>query len=151
MGKELGSCYSVLTISKKFFCLGWCGSVDWASACEPKGHRFDSWSGHMPGLWARSPVGGARGNQCFSPCLSPSFPLSLKINKILKKKKRSFSWICVESSCPRLERETDAYREKCIPPKEIMSGNCPGNQSPVGKPELCWPVAGGSVWETLEN
>ena len=38
---------------------GWCGSVDWASSCEPKGRWFHSQSGHMPGLWARSPVGGA--------------------------------------------------------------------------------------------
>ena len=38
-------------------CPPWCGSVDWALACEPKGHRFDSQSGHMPGLQAKSPVG----------------------------------------------------------------------------------------------
>ncbi|XP_045039453.2 uncharacterized protein [Desmodus rotundus] len=35
------------------------GSVDGAPACEPKGHQFDSQSGHTPGLWAKSPVGGA--------------------------------------------------------------------------------------------
>ena len=27
--------------------------------CEPKGHWFDFQSGHMPGLSAMSPVGGA--------------------------------------------------------------------------------------------
>ena len=57
--------------------LAWCGSVDW----EPKGHRFDSQSGHMPGLRARSPVGGvweATTHRCFSPSLSPSLPFSLK-------------------------------------------------------------------------
>ena len=27
---------------------------------EPKGHWFNSWSGYMPGLQARSPVGGMR-------------------------------------------------------------------------------------------
>ena len=27
-------------------------------ACGPKGHQFDSWSGHKPGLRARSLVGG---------------------------------------------------------------------------------------------
>ena len=27
-------------------------------SAEPKGHQFDSQLGHMPGLWARSPVGG---------------------------------------------------------------------------------------------
>ena len=40
-------------------------------------------SGHMPGLWARSPVGVTReamAHWCFSPSLSPSLPLSLKIN-----------------------------------------------------------------------
>ena len=35
----------------------WCGLVDWVSSSEPKVHRFDSRSGHMPGLQARSPVG----------------------------------------------------------------------------------------------
>ena len=39
---------------------GWCGSVDGAWTCEPKGHQFDSQSGHMPGLQARSPGGGTR-------------------------------------------------------------------------------------------
>ena len=63
---------------------GWCGSVDWVLACEPKRSRFDSQSGHTPGLQARSPVGGAREaatHWYFSPSLSPSLPLSLKINK----------------------------------------------------------------------
>ena len=36
----------------------WCGSVDWESACKLKGCWFDSRSGHMPGLWAGSPLGG---------------------------------------------------------------------------------------------
>ena len=39
---------------------GWCGSVDWVPAWEQKGHLLDSWSGHMLGLRARSPVGGMR-------------------------------------------------------------------------------------------
>ena len=66
---------------------GWCGSVDWVPACEPKRHWFNSPSGHMPRLWARSLVGGLQKatNGCFSPYLSPSLPLSLKINKIFKK------------------------------------------------------------------
>ena len=58
--------------------------VDWVPACEPKGHQFNSQSGHIPGLQARSPVGGAweaTAHWCFSPCLSPSLPLCLKINK----------------------------------------------------------------------
>ena len=60
---------------------GWCGSVDWVLACESKGGLFDSWSGHMPGLWARSLVGGVwevTDGQCISRTLmflSPSFSL----------------------------------------------------------------------------
>ena len=63
---------------------GWCGSVDWAATCEPKSCQFDSQSGHMPGLWATSPVGAmwdATTYWCFSPSHSLSLPLSLKINK----------------------------------------------------------------------
>ena len=69
---------------------GWCSSVDWARACEAKGRRFDSQSGHMPGLWTMLPVGDAweaTTHWCFSVSLSPSLPFSLKINfKNLKKK-----------------------------------------------------------------
>ena len=36
----------------------WCGSVDSVPACELKYYQLDSQPGHMPGLWARSPVGG---------------------------------------------------------------------------------------------
>ena len=39
---------------------GWCGSMDSVLAPEPKGCWFDSQSGHMPGLQARTPVGGAQ-------------------------------------------------------------------------------------------
>ena len=72
---------------------GWCGSVDWVPAFKPKGHQFDSQSGHMPGLQARSPVRGVweATNQCFSRTsmyinvsLSPFLPPPLKINKSLK-------------------------------------------------------------------
>ena len=69
------------------FCTGWCGSVEWAPPWKPKGHWFDSQSGHVPGLWARSPVGGmweATTHCCFSPSLP--LPLSLKINTIFRKK-----------------------------------------------------------------
>ena len=62
-------------------CPGRYGSVDWVPACEMKGHWFTSWSDHMPGLRARSPVGGGQegANWCFSPSLSPSLPLPIKI------------------------------------------------------------------------
>ena len=59
---------------------GWCGSVDWAAACKPKGQWFDSCSGHMPGLQARSlherqPIDVSFTHQCFSLSLFlPPFP-----------------------------------------------------------------------------
>ena len=63
----------------------WCGSVDWVPACEPKGCWFDSQSGLMPGLQARSLVVGDTWESTtqwhFSLCLSPSLALFLKINK----------------------------------------------------------------------
>ena len=65
---------------------GWCGSVDWVPACKAKGHQFDSQSGHMPGMWARSPIAGmseATTHWCFSPSL-PCLSLSLKIFFFLK-------------------------------------------------------------------
>ena len=39
---------------------GWYGSVGSALAYELRSHWFDYRSGHMPGLWARSPVGGVQ-------------------------------------------------------------------------------------------
>ena len=47
---------------------GWCSSVDCMPTCEPNGHQFDSQSEHIPGLWARSPVGGMR--EATDPCIS---------------------------------------------------------------------------------
>ena len=38
---------------------GWCGSENSMPGCEPKGYRFDSQSGQVPGLWAGAPVGAA--------------------------------------------------------------------------------------------
>ena len=66
------------------------GSVYCLVACEPEGRWFDSQSGPMPGLRARSPVGGLREatNRCVS-CTSmflSSLPLSLKIIKSLTKR-----------------------------------------------------------------
>ena len=43
---------------KRQIILGWCGLVDSIPACKPNGCQFDSQSGHMSGLWARSSVGG---------------------------------------------------------------------------------------------
>ena len=46
--------------------------------CEPKGHWFDSQSGHRPGLQARSPVGACETitHWYFSPSFSLPSPLS---------------------------------------------------------------------------
>ena len=75
---------SMFWLSKNKSSPGWCGSVDWGLAYEPKDRWFDSQSGHVPGLQARSPVGGVWETTtpwCFSCSLSPSLPLSLKISK----------------------------------------------------------------------
>ena len=63
---------------------GWCGSVDWALACELKGHWFDSGSGHMPGLQVGSlhlaQWGRARSNQLiFLSHITVSLPLFLPL------------------------------------------------------------------------
>ena len=76
--------YYVATFKKNgWISPGWCGSVDWVLACEPKGCWFNSQSGNVPGLWARSPVGGVQEETIhwyFSPSLF-SFSSPLKINK----------------------------------------------------------------------
>ena len=56
---------------------GWCGSVDGAPDSEAKGHQLDSQSGHMPGLWARSPVCGMQEelhSAVSLPLFLPPFP-----------------------------------------------------------------------------
>ena len=65
------------------------GSVAWASSCKVKGHRFNSWPGHLPGLRVWFPGEGAQERQLIEIflSLSPSLPLSLKnkqINKYLR-------------------------------------------------------------------
>ena len=60
---------------------GWCGSVDWALACKPRGCWFESQSGHMPGLQAlrvskRQLIHVSLAHWCFSPVLR----LFLKVN-----------------------------------------------------------------------
>ena len=62
-------------------CPGWCGSVDSASACKPKGRRFPSHSGHMPGLRARSPEGGREKQPHIDISLLLSLPSPLSKNK----------------------------------------------------------------------
>ena len=69
---------------KNSTCLALAGIAQWIE-CGPGNPRvlvrFPV--GHMPGLWARSPVGAtweATTHWSFSPFLPPSHPLTLKIN-----------------------------------------------------------------------
>ena len=82
----------------------WCGSVGWVSSCKVKGCWFDSWSGHMPGLWVQTPVGVCTGGNWsmfvshidLSLLLSlPPFPsLQKYINKIFFKKEQDANVCC---------------------------------------------------------
>ena len=53
---------------------GWCGSVDRALACEPKGRWFDSQSGHMQESMS----------ECVNKWNSKSMFLSLSLPTLLK-------------------------------------------------------------------
>ena len=94
-------------VTIKTYSPGWCGSVDWVPACESKGCMFDSQSGHMPELQARSPVGdvqGATTHWYFFPSFSPPL-FSLKKKKKIKKHKNiqmSLSWLEHHLDMPRL-------------------------------------------------
>ena len=75
------------------FIPGWCGSVDWALACEPKGHWFYPLSrqmlrlhaGPLLGVCKRQPTDVSLAYWSLSSSLSPSLPLSLKKKLNLKK------------------------------------------------------------------
>ena len=56
---------------------------------EPKDHRFNSQQGHMPGLWARSPLGVCEGKHTLMFISSFSFPSSLSKNKYVSLLKNS--------------------------------------------------------------
>ena len=112
----------------------------WVPACEPKCCWFDFQSRHMPELRARSLAGGvqeATTHGCFSPSLSPSLPLPLKLNKqnlkkkdsnnffkllILEREKHQFvvPLICAFIGCflyvpwPRIEPATLAYWDNTL-------------------------------------
>ena len=53
--------------------------------CKAKGRQFDSWSGHMPGVWVWRMSDVSLSHCYFSPSLSPSLPLSLKIKSLKKR------------------------------------------------------------------
>ena len=72
--------FLLVLLSGVMFGPKWCdSSVGWVTSHEVKCCRFDSQSGHMPGLRVQSPVGGClRGKQSmFLFHISVSFPLSL--------------------------------------------------------------------------
>ena len=77
---------------------GWCGSVDWAPSCEPKGCWFNSRSGHMPGLLARSLAGGAweATDQWISQTLMFLSSPPLKINKENKEKEIAWDMVIIK-------------------------------------------------------
>ena len=68
------------------------GSAGWVSSGKVKGHQFNYWSRHMPGLlvgpwWGacqRQPIDVSLTHQCFSAYLSPACSFSLKIKKFKK-------------------------------------------------------------------
>ena len=74
----ISSCLQALSNLKEETRPGWCSSVDCVPACKPKGHRFDSQSGHIPELWPRFPSWTyERGNHTLmfiSLSFSPSSP-----------------------------------------------------------------------------
>ena len=64
-----------------------CGSVGCVSSHKAKGHWFNSWSGHMPGLWVQSPVGACmRGSRSiFLFHINVSLSLFLPLFSFLQK------------------------------------------------------------------
>ena len=69
-------------------CPDQCGSVGWALPHKPKDRWFNSQSGHTPGLWARSLVGGVweETDQCFSHTFTLMFlSLSFSFPSLLSK------------------------------------------------------------------
>nr|KAF6469729.1 hypothetical protein HJG59_011106 [Molossus molossus] len=68
---------------------GLAGVAQWLSIDPaPRGRRFESRSGHMPRLWAGSPVGDMQvaAIQCSRSSMSLSLSLTLSLKSILKKR-----------------------------------------------------------------
>ena len=90
------------------------GSVDWVPVGKLKGRRFDSQSGHMPGLWARSAVGGLReaADLCVSHTsmflsLSFSFSTPLSKNKKIKSQKKKKDKLCSDECLGLAAKQTN--------------------------------------------
>ena len=72
-------------------------SAGWASSLKVKGHWFNCQGtclgeGSVPsqGPHKKQPIDVSLSHWCFSSSLSPSFPISLKVNKISKKNLYTF-------------------------------------------------------------
>ena len=80
-----------------------CGSDGWTSSCKPKGHRFNSRSGHIPRLQIWSPVRvRTKGNQSmFLSHINVSLLLSLPpFPSVLEgKKKKLVGVIAIVTTC----------------------------------------------------
>ena len=78
-----------MNYAKSVCCPNQCDSVSGAPSRKVKGHRFKSLSGLMPGLrpvpgqdtCKRQLIDVSPTHRCFPRSLSPSLPLSLRINK----------------------------------------------------------------------
>ena len=77
--KQVKRVKEIEAIESDSFCPDWYGSVGWASSHKLKDHQWDSPSGHMPGLKARSLVVGVLGAWERQPTLMFSSSLSLSI------------------------------------------------------------------------
>ena len=73
MKSEIVIIYFFTSFTKKVLGPGPCGSVGLTLTHKSKGHRFDSWSGHRPGLWVASLV--CRGRSMFLSHTEFSLPL----------------------------------------------------------------------------
>ena len=69
-----------------------CGVVGWVSSGLIPSHTPELWFQSVRAHKQRQLMDASLSHPCFSPSLSPSLPLSLEINKFLRKEKRS---------CPR--------------------------------------------------
>ena len=117
---------------KSFFGPDWCSSVGWASSCKLKSCWFI-----MPGLQARSPVGGMgeaidgsmdQGFSCTQIFLTLSFslPLLLKINK--KYFKKYFIYLLLQTG-ERKEKEREKNINVWLPLTHPLLGTWPSTQA----------------------
>ena len=134
---EHGVKFMVLRDESYFYCgitvkyqlsPGLCGSVGWVPACELKGCWFNSQSGHMPGLRARSPVRHMReaANWCFfctSIFLSLFFSPFSSLSKTNKQKTTLFEKVKTNLCAQALFRLNNVSLLCFFPPQIYCSCN----------------------------